>query len=247
MTSDEYTKNYKKMLKSVYNYGGFWIGRYETGIEGTINETTNARTGSSARITIGISSKAISQKDAIPYNYVYCSEAQALAKEMTPDSNYTSSLMFGIQWDLVCKFLELNTDLEMSQINSNSIGWGNYKDSKIENVASGKYIIYNETLGLEDNWNIIINNYTKEDSGSNWRTLLSTGISEYTKRMNIYDFAGNTLEWTLERSSDLENPCSARGGGYFNSGKDACAAFRISFNAKTIGSDYGFRSIFYEV
>ena len=105
MTSDEYTAAYQKMLKSVYTYGGFWIGRYEAGIEGTTTETTNARTSSSARISIETSPKAISQKDAIPYNYVYCSEAQALAKEMTPNSNYTSSLMFGIQWDLVCKYL----------------------------------------------------------------------------------------------------------------------------------------------
>ncbi len=42
-------------------------------------ETTNARTSSSGRISIGTSPKAISKKDAIPYNYVYCSEAQALA------------------------------------------------------------------------------------------------------------------------------------------------------------------------
>ena len=44
MTSDEYKAAYQKMLKSVYNYGGFWIGRYEAGIEGTTTETTNART-----------------------------------------------------------------------------------------------------------------------------------------------------------------------------------------------------------
>ena len=28
MTQDEYTATYQKMLKSVYIYGGFWIGRY---------------------------------------------------------------------------------------------------------------------------------------------------------------------------------------------------------------------------
>ena len=75
-------------------------------------------------VAIGTSPKAISQKDAIPYNYVYCSEAQALAKEMTPDSNYTSSLMFGIQWDLVCKFLEVKGGLTTADINSNSTNVG---------------------------------------------------------------------------------------------------------------------------
>ena len=95
MTSDEYKAAYQKMLKSVYTYGGFWIGRYEAGIEGTTTETTNARS-SHSNIEIGKSPKAISQKDAIPYNYVYCSEAQALTKEMTPDSNYTSLESNGI-------------------------------------------------------------------------------------------------------------------------------------------------------
>ena len=72
LTYDEYKTAYQKMLKSVYTYGGFWIGRYEAGIEGTTTETTNARS-SHSNIVIGSSPKAISQKDAIPYNYVYCS------------------------------------------------------------------------------------------------------------------------------------------------------------------------------
>ena len=134
LTYDEYKTAYQKMLKSVYTYGGFWIGRYEAGIEGTTTETTNARTDSSARISIETSPKAISQKDAIPYNYVYCSEAQALAKEMTPNNSYTSSLMFGIQWDLTCKFLETRGGLKTADINSNSTSWGNY--SNVERTIS---------------------------------------------------------------------------------------------------------------
>ena len=132
MTSDEYTAAYQKMLKSVYTYGGFWIGRYEAGIEGTTTETTNARS-SHSNIEIGKSPKAISQKDAIPYNNVYCSEAQALAKEMTPNNSYTSSLMFGIQWDLVCKYLEVKGKLAIADINSNSTSWGNYEKYGITN------------------------------------------------------------------------------------------------------------------
>ena len=116
LTYDEYKTTYQKMLKNIYTYGGFWIGRYESGIEGTVTEITNARSSSSARISIGTSSKAISQKDAIPYNWIYCSEAQVLAQEMMPDSNYTSNLMFGIQWDLVCKFLEIKSALTIAGI-----------------------------------------------------------------------------------------------------------------------------------
>ena len=39
----DYTTAYKNMLKSVYQNGGFWVGRYETGIQGTETSTTSAR------------------------------------------------------------------------------------------------------------------------------------------------------------------------------------------------------------
>ena len=66
------------MLKSVYTYGGFWIGRYEAGIEGSITEDMSKGGeqiyhGKFKNNTIRLqpSPKAISQKDAIPYNWVY--------------------------------------------------------------------------------------------------------------------------------------------------------------------------------
>ena len=68
---------------------------------------------------------------------MYCSEAQALANEMTPDSNYTSSLMFGIQWDLVCKYLEVKSTLTTANINADSSTWGNYSNAK-RTISSDK-------------------------------------------------------------------------------------------------------------
>ena len=243
LTYDEYKTAYQKMLKSIYTYGGFWIGRYEAGIEGTTTETTNARTSSSGRISIETSPKAISQKDAIPYNYVYCSEAQALAKEMTPNNSYTSSLMFGIQWDLVCKYLEVKSTLETPDINSNSTSWGNYSNAKIEKIASGKYAVYNgSSLGT---WTTISGSYTKQDSGDDYRTLLSTGISDYTKKMNIYDFAGNEWEWTLEQTSDSDCPCANRGGGYDYSGSYKPASNRSGNGTTRAFYDIGFHPALY--
>ena len=223
MESGEYKTAYQKMLKSVYTYGGFWIGRYEAGIEGTTTETTNART-SYTTVTIGSSPKAISQKDAIPYNYLYCSEAQALAKEMTPNSNYTSSLMFGIQWDLVCKYLEVKGRLSVADIKEDSSSWGNYRNVKIENITSGKYAIFDTNTWELGTWTQISGTYTKP---TDYETLLSTGISDYTKKMNIYDFAGNEWEWTLEKTSSSSHPCAYRGG--------SCSAIGYYYQAS--GSD----------
>ena len=230
MASDEYKTAYQKMLKSVYTYGGFWIGRYEAGIEGTTTETTNARK-SHTTVTIGSSPKAISQKDAIPYNYVYCSEAQALAKEMTPNNSYTSSLMFGIQWDLVCKYLEVKSTLETPDINSNSTSWGNY--SNVERTISS------DKAKQGSSWTSITG--TKPASS----VLLTAGASDDTKKMNIYDFAGNEWEWTLEKTSDSYSPCANRGGNYDNTGSNYPASRRDSYYTTDANERIGFRPALY--
>ena len=236
LTSDEYTTAYKKMLKSVYAYGGFWIGRYEAGIEGTTTETKNARTDSSSRITIGSSPKAISQKDAIPYNWVYCSEAQALAKEMTPNSKYTSSLMFGIQWDLVCKYLEVKGILTTADINSNSTIWGNY-GNVTRTITSNKA---KQSTNYGSTWNVITG--TKPAS----RVLLTEGASEETNKMNIYDFTGNEWEWTLEHATSNSNlPCASRGGSYSSTGSNGPASYRGNSSMTTAVDDIGFRATLY--
>ena len=245
LTYDEYKTAYQKMLKSVYTYGGFWIGRYEAGIEGTTTETTNARTSSSGRISIGTSPKAISKKDAIPYNYVYCSEAQALAQEMTPNNNYTSSLMFGIQWDLVCKYLEVKGRLSVADIKEDSSSWGNYSNAKIENITSGKYAIFDTNTFELGAWTKITNAFTKSDSGDNSSVLLSTGISEYTKKMNIYNFASNEGEWTLEKTSDSSRPCARRGGDYLNTGSSYPASYRNYDYTTRSNYSIGFRPALY--
>ena len=243
LTYYEYKAVYQKMLKSVYTYGGFWIARYEAGIEGSIEDVSKART-EHTDITIGTSPKAISQKDAIPYNFIYCSEAQAIAKEMTPENNYTSSLMFGIQWDLVCKYLEVKGNLATADINSNSTSWGNYENAKIENIISGKYDIYkNSALGT---WTTIAGSYTKPNTSPDYDTLLSTGITDYTKKMNIYDFAGNEWEWTLEKTSNSDYPCAGRGGGYYLTGSDFPASYRDNISMTYSYDLIGFRSALYK-
>ena len=64
LTDVQYTALRQKMLKSVYENGGFWIGRYEAGIE------TN-RTSSSTPITeVPLSKVGTVEKPVYPYNYV---------------------------------------------------------------------------------------------------------------------------------------------------------------------------------
>ena len=63
--------------------------------------------------------------------------------------------------------------------------------------------------------------------------------------MNIYDFAGNEFEWTLENSFNNESPCIYRGGSCNNQGVVFSAWY---YNGYEIDNSYysiAFRSTFY--
>ena len=235
LTYNEYKIEYQKMLKSVYTYGGFWIGRYEAGIEGSIEDVSKARIAHTD-IKIGKSPKAISQKDALPYNYVYCSEAESLAREMKPNSNYISGLMFGIQWDLVCKFLEVKSGFKISDINSNSSNWGNYNNT--EKAITSVKAKQSTDNGM--NWKSITG-----VKPANSSTILSSGASEETNKMNIYDLAGNEWEWTLEKTLDSKYPCSNRGGSYNLEGVGYPVANRSNIGIADSSQNLSFRATFY--
>ena len=259
LTSAQYTELKQKMLKSVYENGGFWIGRYEAGIEK--NRTSSTIDLATAPAPL---SKAGTVKNAVyPYTYVKCSQAQTLASKLSTGKSYTSSLMFGVQWDLVLKHIEVKaveqgTELVtiQSALRSDSKDWGNYKDASFT-INRGKYAKYG---ALSSEWN----NYNNESgltgcvtyadgrstkvsaSSGNNSILLTTGASEACKKMNIYDLAGNVWELTLEYTSDTSSPCAPRGGIYLDSGSNNPASVRRSFNTAGSGSGIGFRASLYK-
>ena len=229
LTYNEYNTKYQTMLSSIYTNKGFYIGRYEAGIAGSDEDRSLARY---TRTEITSSSpKAVSKKDMIPYNFVTYSDAQQLANGMST-GNKTSSLMYGIQWDLVCKFLEVkgnwDTTTKTAQyyIKENSTSWGNYGNSTftIDSTKAKKYNISNKSYY----------DITGEKSG---KMLLTTGASEYTNKMNIYDFAGNEYELTLEKTTSTLNPCSCR-GGRFNYGDGSDDPASVRGGGITTGSSY---------
>ena len=250
LTYNEYQMAYQKMLSSVYTNGGFWISRYEAGIEGTntdetINEIPNVRYEHSD-ITKD-SPKAVSQANRIPYNFVTFSEAQTLASVMSTDSSKTSSLLFGIQWDLTCKFLETKTNLKTADIKTNSANWGNYKNSSIK-LTRGRYNVSpGNSSSVWKRFNVDTDNVTgsQTSNNENYMQLLTTGASEETKKMNIYDFAGNEWECTLEKTSQTSTPCAARGGSFYSfSFERPASCHGINFTTDRY-SYVGFRSTLY--
>ena len=220
LTSEKYYELKKKMLKSVYTNGGFYIGKYEAGIE------EKPKTSYTSNLT----QRPVIKQNAYPYNYVTCSQAQTLANSME-SGNYTSSLMFGVQWDLVLKYLETKGTAQ-AYLKTNSTNWGNYNNNlwEITNENS-KYAPY----GSE--WT----SGTRGKKESNETILLSTGASDTFSKQGIYDLAGNVWEWTLEKTSYSYRPCAGRGGNYYYNGDDYPAAYRYYDTTTSYYGSIGFR------
>ena len=228
LTNAQYTELKQKMLKSLYKNGGFYVGKYETGIESTPKTSSSSTTAPEEIPVI--------KQNAYPYNNVTCSQAQALASGMVKSENYTSSLMFGVQWDLVLKYLETKGTAQ-AELKKDSTNWGNYNNNlwNITNENS-KY-----STNYGSNWTS--GAYGKKDSKN--AILLSTGASDTFSKQGIYDLAGNVWEWILEYTSDSRSPCAYRGGGYYNFGSNNPAAYRSSNNATYCYNGVGFRVSLY--
>ena len=196
MTSDQYTELKQKMLKSIYQNGGFYIGKYETGIEGTPRTSGDANTMPTETPVI--------KQNAYPYNWVTSSQAQALASKFASDLNgYTSSLLFGVQWDLTLKYLETKGATQ-AELNSDSTNWGNYYDN-LWNITNT-----NSKYSTNDGRTWTNGAHGKKYSSAS--ILLSTGASDTFSKQGIYDLAGNVDEWTLEADSFAFR--NGRGGSY---------------------------------
>ena len=245
LTSDEYTELKNKMLKSVYLNGGFYVGRYEAGI--AENRTSEGPTNSDGKYTIAEMPAPVSKADAYPYTYVTRTQAQNLASNVNSGTK-TSSLMFGVQWNLVLAFMHNKGNIADSTLTSNSTTIGNYRDSVFQLSQTGQYAVFSN-FSLSSTWNpstTATKNFVDSsrnklaESGGNG-ILVTTGTSETNKVMNIYDIAGNVYEWTLELTSYADGPCASRGGCFHTTGSNSPAASRGSGSTGLSNNLIGFR------
>ena len=222
------------MLKSVYENGGFYVGRYEAGIDTTTgkNRTSNTDKNSEGKY-ITPSTAPVTKADAYPYTYVTRTQAQNLASNVNSGTK-TSSLMFGVQWDLVLAFMHNKGNIEDSTLTSNSKTIGNYSDNlwTIKNAKAQ----YSSNSG--STFNACPNPFKKE-SYSN--ILLTTGADSSFSVQNIYDIAGNVSEWTLEKTSYTSYPCAYRAGAFNNPGSNPPADYRSLSSTDDSNYDVGFR------
>ena len=124
----------------------------------------------------------------------------------------TSTLCYGVQWDATLNFIDPNYITKANQ-------------DKKPNCAIDSYIVDSTGKG----------NY---DSGGK----INTGLKESYSIKNIYDMAGNVLEWTMETYESYDRVI--RGGYYYTSGILFPSSIRASSGAYT-SSDIGSRITLY--
>ena len=231
LNETEYKTLKNSMLKSVYENGGFYVGRYEAGSE--TKRAGKSATNSDGKYTIEGMPVPVTKADAYPYTYVTRTQAQNLASNVNSGTK-TSSLMFGVQWDLVLAFMHNKGNIADSTLTSNSTTIGNYCNSTFQLSQTGQYAVCSN-YSLSSTWNQSTKPTTNfVDSSRNKIAqssdingiLVTTGTSETNKVMNIYDIAGNVWEWTLELTSNTSGPCASRGGVYNSTGSGGPAAYR---------------------
>lgn len=164
-------QEFKSMIESVKIYGGFYIGRYETG---NLNQK-----------------KAVVQKYNTDIGDQTWYTQYKLSKTIAANSSVTTSMIWGCQWDATLRWMQTSNIEKVKNFPTNSAAYGNYNDNKLT--------------------------YKESESGeskiqSTASSKIPTGGSETTNINNIYDMAGNVLDWLIEANM---NNCRTGGGAYY--------------------------------
>ena len=209
-------EKYDLMKSKVKKYGGFYVGRYETG----------DATATAERTEVASIDKTVIKQWQIPYSFVPYKESKLdgrsiagaleLSEKFAEDNEYEegiyTTLMYGVQWDAILRFVKSE-----AQSVTESESWGNFFTSEFT---------YINDVGQQ------------KLKAANTYQLIFTGASEYTKNHNIYDLAGNLYEWTQEAMSDKR---IVRGGNYVSESVGHSAQFRFAFDETETINSIGFR------
>ncbi len=218
-----YTSIYKDQdanQTNVNTYGGFYIARFEAGIES--GERSTGKSSDTVDSIIESSGIPVSKINKSSYNCVTRDQANGLAERVYSEK---TKLISGAAWDRTMNWL-LEEGMTENDIYSDSKSWGNYNDSEVK-ASDGT---------------------TLKASGQS--QLLKTGQTTYTqaktntKTINIYDLAGNVYEWSSETITAFSSfPC-CRGGSYVGSGSYYPASSRL-YSTTYSDSSVGFRVALY--
>ena len=233
--AEEYNAQKYRMLKSVYKNGGFWVGRYEAGLDRFRKAVNNE-----------ITKAPMSKEGLYPYVFVTRTQAKKLAEQVNY-GEHIGSLMFGVQWDLILAFFHNKGNVQDNEIIGDSNTFGNYINATFT-IDRGKYAQFThltEWHNYTENWDDIVQDKVKKVQNEYIKgVIFTTGASDRNSVMNIYDIAGNVYEWTLEYSHQ-EDRCVERAGGTGSDGYGNCASSRTYSKITYSDNDDGFRISIY--
>ena len=109
---EQLQKEFDSMIESVRTYGGFYIGRYETG---NLSKT-----------------KAVVQKYNTDISNQTWYTQYKLSKTIGANSNVITSMIWGCQWDATLRWMQTSTMDKVKNFPTNSASYGNYNDNTLE-------------------------------------------------------------------------------------------------------------------
>ena len=137
---------FNEMIKSVKTYGGFYIGRYETG---NLNST-----------------KAVVQKNNSDIRSQTWYTMYKMCKTIKANDNVATSMLWGCQWDATLRWMQTSSNSEVANFPTNSEGKGNYRgtqgstDKAIPTGSNSSYSVNNiyDMAGNVFDWTLEANN-----------------------------------------------------------------------------------------
>ena len=220
-------------IKQIQKYSGFYVARYEAGLD--INKAHTSNLSSTSNYHDNETAKPQSKAGLIPWNFVSWNTSKARAQEMYNTISVSSGLITGTQWDVM-----INTIASKTGASLTNPDWGNYYNIPITYTggAANTYFqtgVFTGTGG------------TKNESE---RKLLYTGSSVQCMKYNLYDVAGNVWEWTEEvafRSGNTDTGYRiSRGGDNYNMSNKYPVCYRLGdYSVTGTDQDIGFRVVLY--
>ncbi len=192
----------------------------------------------------------VSKANSIPYYHAdYYTAVEMTRRMYEKHQSVRSGLVTGTQWDMMMKYMQ---ECGVDVLTSN---WGNYNDVALTELR-GYYtgvtttgVTTGATTGFKSTREI-----TGTNADLNSNVLLTTGSTEQVKKQNLYDVAGNLLEWAMESSygdnTDYNmnvnyNSYMLRGGSLTDIHTEWSAVSRAGNWATNTLTRAGFRTILY--
>jgi len=147
---------YKEMITSTNKYGGFYIGRYESG-------RSDNGTPVSKRITADGHEQI--------WTRISPQDAARITKKLYPENKTVQGFLpWGINWDTMLQWIIDSGSKTKLQVVQNSTDWGNYSDDSFSIGADGKQTGVWKEAAANNIYDLAGNNWewTQERYGSNY-------------------------------------------------------------------------------